>query len=134
MIDKKVGWHQDWMNQKIDSLKKLFGEVSTTYESLVSELEETKELSEDQIQKLQDVQSAFDKEMSTYSAEYEFKQMEQRAKDKDQTQVNSVLEVLDQSTRTDLVVRNTQDPKNIVHLIHSFQWKSKLIHIFNLQN
>lgn len=43
------------MQKKIDSLKKLFGVVSTTYETLVSDLEDNKELTLKQLNQMNDV-------------------------------------------------------------------------------
>jgi len=43
------------MKEKIKSLKKLFGQVSTRYETLVSELEESKDLTEEQVSQIREV-------------------------------------------------------------------------------
>jgi hypothetical protein len=107
------------MQERTKALKQLFSEVNTEYEKLVSDLDGGSEFSDDHRKTILSLQARFDKHLARYSIDHEFElissKLSAEARPQDHVQM-----VVDQFTRTDIVVRPT--------ILDSVRWKR--IHTF----
>ena len=119
----------DWLSKKEETLADIGSVAIETYEDIFAELEEEIERAEQQTLAQID-QLEYDPDVVSYTKERDIHIMKEKdpskiAKDFDKC-INNLL-------RTDVVIRPSFRESSYFK-IHSFQWKSRQIHTYNLVN
>jgi len=118
-----------WLNKKEDQLSNIGSIALETYDDIFTELEEEIEKAEQQTLAQID-QLEYDPETVSYTKERDIHIM----KEKDPQKISADFEkYLNTLLRTDVVIRPSYR-KDAYFKIHSFQWKSRQIHTYNLMN
>uniref|UniRef100_A0A7S3P022 Attractin/MKLN-like beta-propeller domain-containing protein n=1 Tax=Euplotes crassus TaxID=5936 RepID=A0A7S3P022_EUPCR len=116
-----------WLNTKEEKLAKIGSIALETYDDIFTELEEEIEKAEQQTLAQID-QLEYNPEIVSYTKERDIHIM----KEKDPVRISADFEkYLNTLLRTDVVIRQSYR-RDAYFKIHSFQWKSRQIHTYNL--
>lgn len=121
----------NWLNEKEDQLVNIGSIAIETYEDIFDELEDEIEKAEQQtMNQIDQLDFSFDPEVISYTKDHDIHVMKEKNPEKISEDFEKYMKTL---LRTDIVIRSSFR-KDAYFKIHSFQWKSRQIHTYNLVN
>jgi hypothetical protein len=121
----------NWLNDKEQKLSQIGAVALETYEDIFDELEQELEKAEEHtLSKIDQLDFSYNSEVTSYTKDRDIFIMKEKDPEKIASDFEKYMENL---LRTDIVIRPSFR-KDAYFKIHSFQWKSRQIHTYNLVN